>query len=123
MRPIPESLKKEILADPYYEKCARADEGDCQGRITWEHAIIYKGQQVNALWAIIPICAFHHDVDQFQDGGNLDKEKHEWIALNRATDEDILDMTCELIISSYSKAIYYTRRLSYLNTIYGKAST
>lgn len=114
MRKIPESLKNEILADPYYKKCARADEGNCKGRITWEHAFIFAGRQLNEKWAILPICAFHHDVDQFQDGGNLNKEKHLWIALNRATDEEI---------QAVSRAVDYTRQRAYLNTKYGQWQT
>jgi hypothetical protein len=38
---------------------------------------------VNEIWAIIPICWLVHR------GGKLDKRINEWIALNRATDEDL----------------------------------
>ena len=62
----------------------RADEGNCRGRVTKEHAITYKGSQLQEEWAILDICAFHHGVDNYQDSGDLIKEKHTWIALNRA---------------------------------------
>ncbi len=95
--------------DLYYKKCARSDEGNCAGRITIDHAIIYAGRQLDELWALIPICAKHHDVDQFQGDGNLNREKHTWIALNRATDEELLRI---------SKAINYLELRKTLNAKY-----
>ena len=88
MHPIPIKLKKEILADPYYKQCARKDR-HCKGRITFEHALIYAGRQIQEKWAIIPLCAYHHSVDKFQDGGGLDKRINERIAVSRATPEDL----------------------------------
>lgn len=78
-----------MQADPYYKVCARMRDGSCAGRITWEHAIIYKGQQLNEKWAIIPLCEYHHAVGQYQDGGDLDKNENIRIAVNRATDEEL----------------------------------
>lgn len=109
MRKIPESLKEEMANDPYYKKCARADEGNCAGRITWEHAIIFGGKQLNEKWAILPICEYHHGVCNYQDKGDLNKEKHIWLALNRATDEQLL---------SISKAINYLELKERLNAKY-----
>ena len=63
--------------------CARADEGNCQGRITKEHALYHAGKQLQDEEAILDICEFHHGVGPFQDRGDLNKEKHTWIALNR----------------------------------------
>lgn len=83
MRPIPEKLKREMAADPFYKVCARAKDGGCQGRITWEHAFIYAGRQVNERWAIIPLCWHHHL------GEGLDKNVNKRISLARATDEDL----------------------------------
>ena len=88
MRPIPQKLKDQIKADPYYKKCARKGD-DCKGRITWEHVFIYKGRQINEKWAIIPLCAYHHSVDEFQDGKGLDKRMNERIAIKRAIKEDL----------------------------------
>lgn len=82
MRKIPQSLKNEILADPYYKQCARKDR-HCKGRITWEHALIYAGRQINEKWAIIPLCVYHHL------GEGLDKRLNERIAVSRATPEDL----------------------------------
>jgi len=113
MRPIPKKIRDEIDADPYYKVCARSDEGDCQGRITIEHAIIYAGRQLNELWALLPICAYHHEVDQFQDGGGMDKDRHISIALNRATDSQL---------KAISKAIDYIRERDRLNNIYGDST-
>lgn len=87
MSKIPATLLKKILLNPFYKKCAR-DSFNCLGRITLEHAIIYAGRQVQEEWAIIPLCAYHHAVDEFQDGGDLKKDTNKMIALMRASQED-----------------------------------
>ena len=109
MRKISEELKEDILQDPYYEKCARQKDGSCDGRITFEHSIIFKGSQLNEKYAIIPLCEYHHAVNQYQDGGDLNKEINECISLNRATKSEL---------QAISKAIDYTHRLNYLNNKY-----
>jgi hypothetical protein len=83
MRPIPMKLRLEMAEDSYYESCARANEGGCKGRITWEHAFMYAGKQINERWAIIPLCVYHHL------GPGLDKRKNERIAIARATEQDL----------------------------------
>jgi len=82
MSPIPFNLRIQLAKDPYYAKCARAEDGGCNGRITWEHAILYAGRQVQERWAIIPLCYRHHL------GDLLDKTKNVILATNRATDDD-----------------------------------
>lgn len=84
MRKISQKVKNEILNDPFYDRCARSDEGCCDGRITWEHAFIYAGKQIDERWAIIPLCTYHHAVDEHQGGGDLKKDLNEYIALERA---------------------------------------
>lgn len=72
-------------SDPYYKKCARQEvfhDHECHGRITYEHAMIFAGRQVQEKWAIIPLCEYAHF-------SILDKEKSRCIALNRATDDDL----------------------------------
>jgi hypothetical protein len=82
MTPIPERIKRILEIDPYYHTCARSG-SDCKGRITWEHAIIYAGKQVQEKWAIIPLCEYHHL------GKGLDKQINIFIALSRATPEEL----------------------------------
>lgn len=110
MSKIPAKLLKEILADPYYKVCARKPDGGCAGRITFEHAIIYAGRQLQEKWAIIPLCTFHHAVNEHQDGGNLVKDKNVWIALNRATDSEL---------EAISKVVPYKFMRQRLNKEYG----
>lgn len=102
MRKIPPELKNEILEDPFYKECSRKS-FVCEGRITWEHTLIYGGQQINEKWAIIPLCIFHHL------GKGLIKEINVAIALNRATDDELL---------KYSKVINYKRERDRLNKKY-----
>ncbi len=112
MNNIPPKLRKQLAADPYYQKCARAGlhDHECGGRVTWEHALTFQGKQVQARYAILPICARGHEVDGYQDGGDLNKEVHLWIALNRATDEEL---------ASISRAYRYIEKRDRLNAIYG----
>ena len=108
---IPPKLLKEILADKYYKRCARHEDGNCGGRITFEHTLLFKGKQIQEKWSLIPLCEYHHDVLSYQDIGELNKEKNVWIALNRATDEELL---------KYSKAINYLELRDRLNKKYEK---
>jgi len=75
-------LRKIINEDPYYKFCARSSE-ECSGRLTCEHALTYAGRQVNDLFAIIPLCEYHHL------GKGLNKLENRRIAVSRATVEDL----------------------------------
>lgn len=110
MNKIPTKLREQLSEDPEYKVCARHKDGDCDGRITWEHAMIYAGSQVQERWAIIPLCEYHHAVNKHLDGRGLDKRKNIWIALNRATDDDLI---------RFSKAMDYIAMRERLNKIYG----
>ena len=90
--------------------CARQNDGGCAGRLTREHSLIYGGRQIDEAWAIVFLCARHHAVDEYQDGGDLQKEKNVWIALNQATDNEL---------KQYSKAIDYVKLREKLNQKYG----
>jgi hypothetical protein len=91
--------------------CFRENEGNCDGRLTLDHTLIYAGKQIDEAWAIVWTCAYHHGVDEFQDCGDLDREKGVWFALNKATDEELL---------KYSKAVDYIAMRERLNKKYGK---
>lgn len=82
MRLIPKKLRDEIALDPYYQTCCRKNR-ECAGRITWEHAFIYGGKQINEKWAILPLCIYHHL------GEGLKKRLNERIAVARATPEEL----------------------------------
>lgn len=110
MRPISQKNKQVIDTDPYYKKCVRRNEGNCQGRITIDHTIIFQGRQLDELWALVPVCAYHHSVDSFQDGGDLDREKHTYYALLKATEDDL---------RAVSKAIDYIALKKRLIAKYG----
>lgn len=84
--PIPEQVRAKMAADPTYKRCLRSlalSDHTCAGRVTWEHALLYAGRRVNEWWSIVPLCAWAHSVDQFQDGGGMVKEINEWLALSR----------------------------------------
>lgn len=96
MNSVPKKLKaKWATEDSLGQKrvCMRSDEGNCSGRLTKEHAIIFAGKQLQEEWAILDICEFHHGVNNFQDRGDLNKEKHVWIALNRAPEARLRELS------------------------------
>lgn len=107
---IPSNLLQDLLKDNYYKTCIRAHEKTCKGRITFEHALIYAGRQVQEKFAIVPLCAFHHAVNEYQDCGDLKKDYNQYIALTRATYEEL---------QKYKKADWIQRR-RYLASKYGK---
>ena len=113
MRPISARVRKQISEDPEYQICMlRAYLGHvCGGRLTREHALIHAGKQVDAKFAIISCCAKGQEVDQYQDAHTMDKNLNRWVALNRATDEEL---------DALSKVINYRRLRDRLNDIYGE---
>lgn len=92
---IPKKMRDGMTANPEYSRCALQgilEEmiGPCGGRPTREHAGYYAGKKIQEEWAIPPICARHHGVDAYQDAGTAAlKEIRLWVALNRATDEEL----------------------------------
>lgn len=105
--------REEMSQDPFYQTCALYGQHghECGGKITWEHALKYAGKKLQEIWAIIPICEKAHAVNSFQDAGTMNKEMNVWVALNRATDEQL---------EAISKAESYLQKRVYLNSIYGE---
>lgn len=113
---MPPKLRAELAQDPEYRICMRRallGDHNCQADpltgklIEWEHVFIFASNQVQKKWCIIPICWLVHR------GGQLNKEINEWIALNRATDAEIAEV---------SKAVDYKHKKKYLNQKYGTGS-
>lgn len=109
---IPLKQRKEMSKNPFYKVCALKGflDHECGGSITWEHSIIYAGKSLQAIWSIVPLCSKAHAVNEFQDAGTMNKELNVWIALNRASEDDLL-----LI----SKAENYIQKKERLNAKYG----
>ena len=85
-------MLKKMLDAPEYQVCMRNaifHDHVCQGRLTLEHAFIGKNGQINEKWAIMSLCAWGHDVDEWQDAGNIDKRKNEYCCIIRASEEDL----------------------------------
>jgi hypothetical protein len=100
MRPIPKKLRDILNKDPFMAVCCLAD-SECDGRIEFDHAVEYRGRQVNEIWAIVPVCEHHHAGQQY-------KERRQLVALNRATVQELEAM---------SKTNWIQRR-DYLRTKY-----
>lgn len=109
---IPLADRKEWAKDPFYSVCAlKGHHGhECGGKITWEHAMIYGGKKMQTKWSVIPLCERAHAVNSFQDAGTMIKELNQWVALNRATDDEL---------RAISKAVDYIHMRKYLNGKYG----
>lgn len=86
MNNMPKKLRDQLAKDPEYKVCARLGsdwrEGQCEGRITFEHALTYAGKQIQERFAIIPLCVFHHL------GKGLNKRWNIRYAMWRASPED-----------------------------------
>ena len=86
MRKISDKVNRVWESDPFNKMCVyryRTDATPCAGRITREHALIYAGKQMDEPYAIIPVCAKHHGVDEYQGRGVEDKRYHEFVAITR----------------------------------------
>ena len=83
---IPKKTREELASKP--QICARLGE-DCDGKITWEHALIYAGRKVQDAFAIIFLCEYHHGVNKHQDEAGLNKRENIRIALSQATPQDL----------------------------------
>jgi len=104
IKPIPKEMRAEMSSDIFYKKCCLFDE-ECSGRIEWHHNLTYASRRVNAPFCILPVCHFHH----FHESRSDIKEKLNWIMLNRATSQELLE---------YSKAINYIELKKRLNVKY-----
>jgi len=99
MNNIPLKLRKELSADPFYQKCCITG----QTNINFHHAFIYAGRQIQEQWCILPIAKEVHDnIEQY-------KERCDWIILNRAIDETL---------KKYSKGEDLIKKRERLNKIY-----
>lgn len=112
-KPIPIKMRMTMSEDPGMKICMRnalLNDHECQADplnrklIDWEHALTFAGSKINEPWAIISICWLVHR------GGRLSKEINVWIALNRATEEEL---------RAKSKSISYLNMRERLNGIYG----
>lgn len=107
---IPKKLREELASDLEYKICSLYNYHECAGDITWEHAIIHQGRSLQKKWSIIPLCAKGHAVNDFQDAGTMNKQMNQWVALNRASVEELKEI---------SQAIDYLKLRGYLNKKHG----
>ena len=57
--PVPAEMREQLADDPFMQSCIIGNI-QCEGRIEWNHAFSYSGKRQNKLWALIPMCHFHH---------------------------------------------------------------
>lgn len=112
-KPIPIKMRAMMKIDPSMQVCMRKEllnDHECQADpltgklLDWEHALTFAGSKVNEPWAIISVCWLVHR------GGRLNKEINHWIALNRASNDEL---------KAKSKVIPYLNMRERLNSIYG----
>ena len=60
--------------------------------------------------AIVDVCEFHHAVNTYMDCGDLNREKHTYKALLKATDDDL---------KRFSKVVDYIAMRERLQQKYG----
>lgn len=60
---IPDEVRNELSEDLFMRKCCLENLGGCAGSIQWHHAFSYAGKRRNDIWAILPVCEYHHRVE------------------------------------------------------------
>jgi hypothetical protein len=108
MRKISPHVLVEVLARP--QVCARYLDGGCRGRLSIEHCLTFAHNQIDEAWACLLLCTYHHAIEEHTNSGGMNKERNVHLALNQATDEELL---------KYSKAINYLALRDRLNKLYG----
>jgi hypothetical protein len=113
---IPKKLREDMAADPFYHRCARQealhdhvcvrDPINPRKPVEWEHALYRAGKKLQERFAIVPLCWWAHR------GPGLSKRINEWIALSRATKDQLLEL-------SALGGKDYMRYLSYLEISFG----
>lgn len=106
---IPQKMRIQMSEDPFYKNCCYAyftGDNNCSGKIEWHHNLKYGGQRVNEIFAILPVCQYHH---RLADTSEI-RMVLDWIMLNRATD---------LELQTYSKAENYFDKKQRLNKMFG----
>lgn len=96
--------------DVFYKNCCYSvytGDENCSGKIEWHHNLKWAGTRVNEIFAILPVCQYHH---RLADTTEV-RMKLDWIMLNRATDDEL---------QTYSKAENYFEKKKRLNEQYGK---
>lgn len=86
--PIPPRVKKEILEDPFYDKCILTGKSKKLVKIDWHHVWSYGAKQINAKWAIVPVWSELHSPQGRDDAIHRCKETKEyvqWLTLNRVS--------------------------------------
>ena len=101
---IPTKIRKQLEEDLFMNVCIHNNHL-CSKRIEWEHAFTYAGKQVNEVWAIVPVCTYHHR------GVGLDKDYNRYHALLRASAEDL---------KKYPK-VDFMQQKKYLTKKYGES--
>lgn len=102
--PMPKKLVDRLKKDPFMQQCCV-----CGKTPQWHHHFEYARKALNVWWAILPLCAQHHDMARFTQFRRL----LDWAMLNRAPDEEL---------EKYSRVMDYKGRRGYLNTVFGKFS-
>lgn len=60
---IPTEMRETLATDPIMKQCifkGTFKEVDCEGRVEWNHGFTYASKRQNELWAIVPLCTYHH---------------------------------------------------------------
>lgn len=121
MNNIPKKLREELAESSFYQTCSRRNalhDHDCRpdpvtGKlIEWEHALISAGKQVQKKFAIIPICWFVHR------GPGLNKEVNVWIALHRASEDELFELSKKGGVDYFMYKSYLTNKFGVYDPVF-----
>jgi hypothetical protein len=104
-----------LAKDPFMKRCIYDNE-ECDGRVEFEHALIYAGKQVVEWWSIVPVCTYHHR------GKGLIKEFNQAVAFGRAW-KAAKNLLMDFADAEYSIRFFFPKNtwpVAYLLTKYQK---
>lgn len=104
MNNIPQKLREEMAADPFYQRCCITGALAKNTKVEWHHNLIFAGRQVQEKWCILPLA------EQVHDDIARHKERCDWIMLNRADDATL---------RRFSRAVDLVAKRDRLNKKYG----
>jgi len=92
MNPIPQKLRNEMAADPFYKECCLTGTPARFEKVDWHHCWKFAGKQINEKWAIVPVWWYMHSPlgsPESVHNCRMTEIQIKLISLGRATKEDL----------------------------------
>ena len=84
MTTIALKIRRELEGLDRMKRCARLQENECEGRLSWEHSMGRKRQEV---WNIICLCEKHAGIGRWWSKHYFNKELNRHLAYSNISEE------------------------------------